>query len=165
MLLRIRYLCWLSTLISAGHGRTLLEVLQTTPSLSILYNSINASTSNITDLLANANNFTFLAPSNDAIKNFVDSTSNNLTGDLLNATVHYSLLQGGFPSLSFTNISQFVQSNLLNSSYANVSAGQAVELLSSSNGEPQVLSGNKSISTIKTAVSMINFAILAHSRY
>lgn len=145
---RIQILCWLATLVSPGTCITLLGVLQSYPELSTLYSYVSGNGStNGTGLLGDANNFTFLAPSNTAIKNLLASNPNALTQDLVDATLQYSLLNGGYPSLSFTNTSQFVASNLNNASYANVTGGQRVELVLGPSGEPQILSGNKSIST------------------
>lgn len=152
-LLRRSNLFWLITLTitTPCSARSLLEVLQTTPDLSSIYSHINAS-SNLTKYLADANNFTFLAPSNSAIDRFVSSNSKNLSNDLLEATVQYSLLRGGFPSLSFSNTSQFAASNLVNTTYANVTGGQAVELVLATNGTAQVVSGNKTIGAATSTV-------------
>jgi hypothetical protein len=139
------------TLITHGYAITLLQVIQSYPELSILNTYINNST-NATNLLSNANNFTFLAPNNIAITSFLSNNPNVLTKGLLEATVQYSLLRGGYPKLSFTDTPQFVTSNLVNASYTNVTAGQSVELVLNSNGGPQVVSGNKSVSTPATTV-------------
>lgn len=152
-LLRIQDLCLLAALIAPGSAVTpitLLEVLKSYPELSTLNSHVNTSL-NATGFLSSANNnFTFLAPSNDAISSLLSQNPNALTEDLLDATLQYSLLKGGFPALSFSNTSQFVASNLVNGSYANVTGGQAAELVLSSSGSPQVVTGNKSISTAST---------------
>ncbi|KUJ12199.1 FAS1 domain-containing protein [Mollisia scopiformis] len=132
-----------------SHAITLLQVLQSYSELTTLSSYVNAS-SNATALLANANNFTFLASSNAAIASFLSKNPNVLTADLLQATLEYSLLRGGYPTLSFSDTPQFVASNLVNSSYANVTGGQTVELLQSSGGA-ETLSGNKTISTSSSA--------------
>jgi len=151
MNLRIQTLWWFATLVTHSYAITLLQVIQSYPELSILNTYINNST-NATGLLSNANNFTFLAPNNNAITSFITNNPNVLTEGLLEATVQYSLLRGGYPKLSFTNTPQFVTSNLVNASYTNVTAGQAVELVFNSNGGPQVVTGNKSVSTPSTTV-------------
>jgi hypothetical protein len=125
-LLRIQSLWWLLTLVSHGFAITLLEVIATYPQLTTLNTYINV-TSNITSLLTNANNFTFLAASNQAITNFIGNNPNILTNDLLQATLQYSLLKGGYPTLSFSNVSQFAPTNLVNASYANVTGGQVCD--------------------------------------
>lgn len=145
---------WLATLVTHASAITLLQVIQSYPDLSILNTYINNST-NITSLLSNANNFTFLAPDNKAIDSFLSNNPNVLTEGLLQATIQYSLLRGGYPKLSFTKTPQFVTSNLVNGSYTNVTAGQAVELVLDGNGTPQAVTGNKSISTPATTVCVI----------
>jgi hypothetical protein len=144
-------LFWLATLVSYGACITLLGVLQSQPQLSTLYSYLNAS-SNSTSLLANANNFTFLAPSNDAIQSLLAADPDALSKDNVDALFQYSLLSGGYPTLSFSNTSQFVPSSLSNASYANVTGGQRVELLLGSDGEPEIISGNKSISQSPSTV-------------
>lgn len=159
-LFRLQNLWWLATLLTHGSSVTLLSVLQSYPELRTLYSYVNAS-SNVTGLLESANNFTFLAPSNDAFASF--NTPNVATQDLLDATLQYSLLQGGFPTLSFTSTPQFVATSLVNASYANVTGGQAVELISGTDGTPQVVTGNKSISTTTTTVYLAHKALLNSS--
>lgn len=142
-------MCWLAFFTHVfATSINLINVLQNTAELSTLYSYVNAS-SNITRLLLSANNFTFLAPSNDAIAAFIKHNPNSLTGDLVLANLQYSLLQGVFPSLSFTNTSQFVPTHLTNATYANVTGGQTVELLSSG-GAPQVITGNKTVGTFSS---------------
>lgn len=150
---RIHSLCWLVTLFVHSACITLLGVLQSQPELSTLYSYVNAS-SNGSSLLGNANNFTFIAPSNNAIANLLARDPTALSKDVVDATLQYSLLNGGYPSLSFTNTSQFVATSLSNASYANVTGGQRVELLLGSNGEPQIVSGNKSISQSPSTVRL-----------
>jgi hypothetical protein len=142
---------WLATLVSYGSAISLLEVLQTYPQLSSLSSLVNGS-SNVTALLASSNNFTFLAPSNDAISAFNSQNPGTLNGSLL-ANVQYGLLKGGFPTLSISSTPQFIASNLSNATYANVTGGQVVELVLSSDGTPEVLTGNKTISTSTSTVS------------
>jgi hypothetical protein len=159
-LVRIQSLSWLATLVSCSSAITLLEVLQSNSQLSSLNSLVNASP-NVTALLASSNNFTFLAPSNDAIAAFNSQNPGVLNGSLL-ANVQYGLLKGGFPSLSFSNTPQFVPSNLVNASYANVTGGQTVELVLGSDGSPEIVTGNRSISTFISSVSPAQFAFLYH---
>ncbi|RDW89774.1 hypothetical protein BP6252_01806 [Coleophoma cylindrospora] len=147
--LQTQKLSSLVPLLSLGSARSLLDVLQAYPELTTLQKYVNAS-STATNLLANANDFTFLAPSNTAIEDLISANPNGLTDDLLQATLQYSLLQGGFPALSITKSPQFVASNLKNASYANVTSGQVVELLEDITGTPQAVTGNKSVSTLTT---------------
>ena len=150
-LLRIQHICWLVAFVAHGCAITPLAVLQSYSELSTLYAYVNSSP-NLTSLLSSPNNFTFLATSNTAISNFLFQNPNHLTADLLEATLQYSLLRGGYPTLSFSNTPQFVESNLVNASYTNVTGGQRVELLLDSSGKPQIVTGNKSISTSTSTV-------------
>ena len=144
-------LWWLITLVTHGSAITPLQAIQSYPQLSTLQNYINAS-SNFTSLLSSANNFTFLAPSNDAFATFANQNQNITNKDLLEATLQYSLLQGGFPTLSFSKTPQFVASNLVNATYSNVTGGQRAELVLGSDGTPQVVTSNQSISTSNSTV-------------
>jgi hypothetical protein len=150
-LLRTSSLLWLATLVSHGWAISLLEVLQSYPQLSSLYTLVNSS-SKATALLANANNFTFLAPSNDAISKF-NGNPGVLNGTQLLPNIQYGLLKGGYPALSISSTPQFIQSNLSDSTYANVTEGQAVELVLGSDGAPEAITGNRSISTSSGSVS------------
>jgi len=150
--LRTLSLWWLATLVSHGGAITLLQVLQTYPQLSSLNVLVNSS-ANATALLANSNNFTFLAPSNDAISKFTNENPGVLNGTQLFPNIQYGLLQGGYPTLSITKTPQFIHSNLSNPNYANVTGGQVVELVLGSDGTPEFITGNGSISTTTTPVS------------
>jgi hypothetical protein len=150
-LMRQSPLWFLALIPGRSFAITPLQAIQSFPQLSTLQNYINAS-SNFTSLLTSANNFTLLAPSNDAFTAFINQNG-NFTNDQLEANLQYSLLQGGFPKLSFSNTTQFVATDLNNATYSNVTGGQRVELVLGSDGSPEVLSSNKSTSTITSAVS------------
>jgi hypothetical protein len=162
---RMQRICWLCyclpllTPISAS-SVTVFNVLRNTPELSIFNSYVNAS-SDISNLLSSANGFTLLAPSNDAISTFIGNNPNLSMEELILPTIEYSLLQGVFPSLSFTNESRFVQSHLTNATFANITGGQAIELILSSGGTPQVVTGNKTVSIFNSAVSQIHQNIQA----
>ncbi len=147
---------WLAILASHGRATTLLQVLQTYPQLSALNALVNSS-ANATVLLANSDNFTFLAPSNTAITNFNSQSPGLLNNTLLLPTIQYGLLKGVYPSLSITDTPQFIQSNLSGPAYANVTGGQVVELVQASDGTPEYISGNRSVSKNAAAVSTKNF--------
>ncbi|KAL9112029.1 MAG: hypothetical protein Q9227_003649 [Pyrenula ochraceoflavens] len=150
-LLRIQNLWWLLILATPVWSIGLLDVLDSYPELSILWSYLNG-TATKNNLLSKANNFTFLAPSNDAIQKLIYTSYNQtLSTDTFQALTQYSLLQGGFPTLSFSDTPQFIPSNLKNATYANVTGGQAVELVKNSDGKSQVVTGNKNISTISTS--------------
>jgi len=160
--MKLSRIWWLATLATRGYAITLIDVLASHPELSTLHGYVNASSS-VTSLLASANNFTFLAPTNDAVGKYLSKFPNNLTEDVLEATFQYSLLRGGFPSLSFTNTPQFVATNLVNASYANVTGGQTVELVLGADGNPQVVTGNKSTATSTSVVCLKSLFLLCRA--
>lgn len=133
-------------------GEAVLEVLSTYTELSSL-NSILSQSTTLSKLLSEASNFTFLAPTNDALESWVGGSTTALSGAEIEAVLTYHLLEGSYTVLDFTDEPQFVETQLTNTSYANVTGGQRVELLSSSSGSPVFVSGNQSISTIATQVS------------
>jgi len=133
-------------------GQAILSVLQTYPQLSEFNSYVNAST-NITNLLSSANNFTLLAPSNNAFEDWFSSQTSTPSQDVVEATLLYHLLHGGFPTTSFSNETQFVPSYLTNATYSNVTGGQRVELATGSGGQPELLSNNMTVTTIDTHVS------------
>ena len=134
-------------------GQALLSVLQTHLELSTFNYYVNAST-NLTNLLSTANNFTLLAPSNTAFENWFSSQGNpSLSDDVIESTLMYHLLHGGFPTTSILDEPQFVASHLTNATYSNVTDGQRVELVTGSGGQPQFISDNKTVTTIVSPVS------------
>ncbi|KAK0101777.1 hypothetical protein ONS95_006930 [Cadophora gregata] len=142
-MMKMRCIWLTAALVPSSLAITLLELIGTTPELSTLYSYVNGS-ANAANFLASSNNFTFLAPNNDAISALIQSKGNaTLTEDLLLASVQYGMVKGGFPTLSFSNNSQFVSTNLAGPKYANVTGGQTVELVTDEIGNPQVVSGNK----------------------
>ena len=138
--------------ITATTYTTLLGALGAYTELSTLSNYVNDS-STVRTLLTEANNFTFFAPSNSAIESLIGTYNNDsLASDELDAILQYSLIHGGYSRLSFSNTPQFIASNLLNASYANVSGGQVVDLVLDSDDTPQVITGNKNVSSISLTV-------------
>jgi uncharacterized surface protein with fasciclin (FAS1) repeats len=135
---------------------SIIPTLETYPSLSTLYSYIYSSTT-LFNLLNNAINFTFLAPTNDAISQWIQTAQGNKTptADVIEAQLSYHLLNGSWPTANFTDEPQFVATELLNSSYSNVTiypGGQRVELMTGSDGEPQILSSDKAATNITTKV-------------
>lgn len=148
-----QHCCWLAIALLHYVNATsqLLETLSNTPELSLVSGYIKSL--NLTSYYVAVENFTFLAPSNDAITAYAQTYGTAVPmKDAIMALLQYSLLQGIYPSLSFTEKPQFVQSYLVNTSYANVTGGQRVELSLSSAGSPQVITGNKTISVSSATV-------------
>lgn len=70
-------------------GQAVLSVLQTHLELSTFNYYVNAS-SNLTNLLSSANNFTLLAPSNTAFEEWFSSQGNpSLSDDVIEETLTY----------------------------------------------------------------------------
>ena len=134
---------------------SIIPTLQSYSELSTLYSYINGSTK-LYDLLANSTNFTFLAPTNDAIADWIANQGNVTPSvDVIQATLSYHLLNGSWPTVDFSSQPQFASTNLHNVSYSNVTiapSGQRVELVTGSNGDPEILSSNKTVTTIQTKV-------------
>jgi hypothetical protein len=136
-------------------GQSLLQVLGTNLELSTLHYYVNRSVS-LTTLLSTATNFTFLAPSNGAFANYFPTQGQNFT-DLSDeevlAILSYHMLQGIWQSATWSPTqAQFPTSYLTNTTYTNVTAGQAVELSMDGYGGRDILSWNKSASSIVTPV-------------
>ncbi|KAL2066310.1 hypothetical protein VTL71DRAFT_2381 [Oculimacula yallundae] len=133
-----------------------LETIQRNSELSFLYSYINASSA-LSNLLTSAREFTLLAPTNLAIKEWI-SSQGNVSQEVIDSTMTYHLLNGSFPSVSFTKKPQFVQSYLTNPSYSNVTiapaAGQRVGILADSDESLNVLSGNISSITSKDVICL-----------
>jgi hypothetical protein len=155
---RIQHLCWLLILIVHVSSISLLGMLQSDPELSTLYGYVNTSSTGL-DLLENADNFTFIAPSNAAIASLLALNPAALSNDLLDASLHYSPLNGEFLSDSFTSTPQFIPTSLTDTTFANVTGGQRVELLLGPDGLPQIVSGNQSVGHIST----VSLKIVPHS--
>ncbi|KUJ08476.1 FAS1 domain-containing protein [Mollisia scopiformis] len=139
------------TFVEHAFGQALLSILQSTPgTLSTLNSLINSSTT-AKNLLSTANNFTFLAPSNDAFKKWLaDQGPTSPSQDLIDATLSYHLVNGGFPTVLFSSKPQFVSTKLSSAAFTNVTNGQVVELFQNGK-ESEFLSGSKTLSTITSA--------------
>ncbi|KAH9218597.1 FAS1 domain-containing protein [Leptodontidium sp. 2 PMI_412] len=140
---------WLLTLLPGVIGQTLISVLKEHDDTLGTLNFYIAKSRSLTTLLSTANNFTFLAPSNEAFDEWlINKGSTPLSADEIDATLAYHLLHGGFPTVAFTTNPHFVPTNLTDLRFANVTTGQTVELQLAENGA-RFVSGNKSVSTVK----------------
>lgn len=142
--------CLLLLLATQTFGQNILSVLATHKELTTLNSHLNGSIG-LSDLLSTANNFTFLAPSNIAFEAWLGQ-SPSLSDDEIESTLMYHFLQGGFPTLEFSPQPQFAITHLDNGTFANVTGGQVVEVVSDSLGTPQFLSGNRTVTTISQPV-------------
>jgi len=71
-----------------------------------------------------ADNFTFLAPTNNAISSWLAA---NRSQDYIQAALQYHLLNGTYSSGSIPSKPIFIPSALTNTSYSNVTGGQRVK--------------------------------------
>jgi uncharacterized surface protein with fasciclin (FAS1) repeats len=134
---------------------SLIPTLQSYSELSTLYSYVNSSTK-LYNLLNTAKNFTFLAPTNNAIAEWILQTQGNSTpsADVMEATLSYHILNGSWPTVEFRDAPQFVATSLTNASYSNVTifpGGQRVQLVDGS-GVPEIISSNKTVTTISSKV-------------
>jgi uncharacterized surface protein with fasciclin (FAS1) repeats len=146
------FLFCLVSVIANVSGQTLLDVLSSNLELTTLHHYVNGSSS-LTSLLSSLSGFTLLAPSNTAFSNLLASRNETAISDTeMVELVQYHILNGHFPANSWSSEPQFVATYLTNPAYTNVTGGQVVELVSDSQGNPLILSWNKTVSTITTQV-------------
>lgn len=132
-------------------AKLLLDAIQQTTQLSKLNGIINNS-SILHNLYQNADNFTFLAPSNAAIELYLSQNAQSSTqNEDLVAALEYHLLHGQTSFIEFTSVPQYNPTWLTNESYSNVTGGQRV-ITTKANESVQIESGNETISTIITSV-------------
>ncbi|KUJ14993.1 Fasciclin-domain-containing protein, partial [Mollisia scopiformis] len=84
----------------------------------------------IVSTLSNATNITILAPNNDALSAFLNSTAGMVAASdpgAVAALLTYHVLQGNYASSAFMNTSMFIPTALSNTTYANVTGGQRIE--------------------------------------
>ncbi|KAK5207137.1 hypothetical protein LTR20_006215 [Exophiala xenobiotica] len=116
----------------AGQGLT--QTLMNQPSLSNLTTYLQLFPTLLNEL-SSMTNITLLAPSNMAFETALNSstgaafTANNT--DVISALFSYHVLNGTYTN--FSTMPEFVHTALMPGMYANVTGGQAVEVLASSN--------------------------------
>ncbi|KAK6379424.1 hypothetical protein LTS17_006342 [Exophiala oligosperma] len=99
----------------------------------------------------NAGTFSVLVPNNEAIATFSDANPDLVKQeDVLLALLQYHCVNGTHPSAGFGLEPTFAPTLLSNSSYANVTGGQVVDI-TSQNGKPTILSGVKAASEVVEA--------------
>jgi len=133
--------------VAQSAAQTILDFSLKTPSLSKLASLIGASPQ-LSSLLSPAYNFTFLAPTNDAISTWLVG---NQSQSWIEATLAYHLLSGSHPTALLSKTPEFVPSALSNISFANVTGGQRIE--ASRPAKIIFQSGNKTSSTLVSGVS------------
>ena len=129
-----------------------LSVLASRPELS-QFNAYLSQFPRLTTTINTVDNATLLIPSNTAFTKWLQNTPSLTPSDIEN-TLNYHIIHGTFPVASFTNTAQFVSSFLTNTSYSNVTEGLLVGLINS-DGNPQILSGLDTNSSIVTPVCLL----------
>jgi hypothetical protein len=124
------------------------DILSSQPQLSSLSKQFE-SFPNLAQEFDTADNFTFLAPNNNAISAWLTAIHSQ---DYIEATLEYHLLNGTYPTASLSNTPQFIPTRLNNNSYSNITGGQRVEALN--DGRARFVSGLNTTSNIVTAVSV-----------
>ncbi|CZR57765.1 related to TGF beta induced protein ig-h3 precursor [Phialocephala subalpina] len=115
---------------AGASAQNLAEALASQNSSLSSLNALLASQPAIVSTLSNATNITILAPNNDALTAFVNSTAGAAAAsnaDAVAALLTYHVLQGNYAASAFTNTSQFIPTALNASAYSNVTGGQRVE--------------------------------------
>jgi hypothetical protein len=121
MIFRTPAIFWL-LLSTSALAQRISEILSTRQELSSLSNYITSFPS-LEEQFSTADNFTFLAPTNDA---FTKWFATNRTADYMEATFMYHLLRGVHTMVSINGTPQFISSFLTNTSFSNVTNGQRV---------------------------------------
>ncbi|KAH7394817.1 hypothetical protein BKA66DRAFT_455884 [Pyrenochaeta sp. MPI-SDFR-AT-0127] len=146
MIFRTPPMFWL-LLSTSALAQRIPEILSTRPELSSLSNYISSFPS-LEEQFSTADNFTFLAPTNDA---FTKWLATNRTADYMEATFMYHLLRGVHTTVSINETPQFISSFLTNASFSNVTNGQRVGAFR--NEHVLFESALKTTSTVVTGVS------------
>lgn len=143
--------CVLSLILQVS-GESLIQALKSNLELTTLFHYVNASSS-LTTLYSSIGDFTLLAPSNDAF-NKLNTIRNGLelSPDELEGLLRYHILVGNHTTKSWSSRSQFVPTYLTDAKYTNVTGGQVVELVFDGQGNPQIISFNKTVSSITAPV-------------
>jgi hypothetical protein len=135
------------SLLSLSASQNIPQILSSHSQLSSL-SSYVASFPRLAQEFKAADNFTFLAPTNDAISTWL---AGNHSRDYIEATLTYHLLNGSYPSAYLSAVPLFIPSALTNTSYCNVTGGQRVKAFN--DGNAVFGSALDTNSTVLTAVS------------
>lgn len=122
-----------------SNQRSLTEALASNnASLSSLSRLIGTLPAGVLDQLNQATNITILAPNNDALADFISNSTEAIASDpgLVTAVLNYHVLNGTFyeSNLTASSSALFVPTLLSNETYANVTGGQRVEVISGDDG-------------------------------
>ncbi|KAL5323080.1 hypothetical protein ACEPPN_007608 [Leptodophora sp. 'Broadleaf-Isolate-01'] len=119
-----------AALVVGTSAQSLTDVLAANNGTLSSLTSLLSANSELVSALSEAQNITILAPSNDALAAYLNSTAGAAAATdagAVAALLTYHVLNGTYPASAFTNSSQFLPTLLSNSSYTNVTGGQVVE--------------------------------------
>ncbi|KAF4629444.1 hypothetical protein G7Y89_g8700 [Cudoniella acicularis] len=126
--MHFKYLLLAAALGVVASAQSLMEALASqNTSLSAL-NGLLATQPDLLSSLGNATNITILAPSNEALTTFLNSTAGMNTANIsgaVTALLQYHVLNGTYHN--FTTRPEFIPTMLSNATLANVTGGQRVE--------------------------------------
>ncbi|KAG4440275.1 hypothetical protein IFR05_004236 [Cadophora sp. M221] len=131
-------------------AKFLLETLPTLPELTTLQSYVRQ-LPRLSAKLDTVDNYTLLAPTNEAFDSWLGGANPQPTLDDIEAILFYHLLRGIYPVASLSPSPKFTASFLTNSSYTNVTAGQSVQLSQDSKKFPLIRSGNGTNASITTS--------------
>jgi len=106
----------------AGCAQKITQAISGYPQLSSLSSQI-ASFPRLSAQLATADNFTFLAPTNDALATWL---AKNQSLETIEAALLYHLLNGTYSYAALASKAVFIPTALTNTTYTNVTGGQRV---------------------------------------
>ncbi|KAI8648656.1 hypothetical protein NCS57_01477400 [Fusarium keratoplasticum] len=115
----------------SNNGTSLAEALASQNETLSALNGLLESQTDFFDRLADLDNITILAPSNEALSDFLNST--NITNfvpeasNVVSAILSYHVLNGSWYAGNFTDTPVFIPSLLNNQTWENVTGGQVVE--------------------------------------
>lgn len=117
----------LASLLALASAQSLTEVIANTTELSTLGSLLTANP-DLAGQLGALSNVTILAPSNEALSAFTNSSAGEAAADpaVLTAVLQYHILQGTYQADQIPDDLAFVPSVLNNTQYANVTGGQVV---------------------------------------
>lgn len=120
----------------AAMAQNLTQLLANTTQLSSL-NSLLMSLPGVMKSVANLTNVTILAPSNEALGNYTNLSSLNLSspveGRAIGDLLLYHILQGQYYASNITDTPAFVPTLLNDTLLTNVTSGQVVEAITQDN--------------------------------
>lgn len=129
--MQFKHLCF-AAIAATASAQSLTKALSEQPSLSNLTTYLGLFPSLVSQLNS-LTNITLLAPNNKAFEALLNNTPSLASNPgLIEAVLTYHVLNGSYAN--FRSSPAFIHTALMNSTYANVTGGQVVEAIGTSNG-------------------------------